>query len=922
MRQHNGKQLLQRVLMRSNRSVLPPGRIPILLIVPACQVLLGGGVNRRPLSIASYQDDKLVSIQTNQLIDQTNILLEQSSMSDVDIIAVLTDWLHHTSPEALSNMQLLMEHWIATTTKYTTNQPFKLVLQKFAQVGEAHRAALLLDTWIGKLGGHLSLSPTLHDFHSVLEAYTRSSRVSIQAMLDLVSFMEHQDMCPTVQTYSLLVVGIVRDHTVYNNWTNVLTTAMNRMEEKWETSDQAYHYLRGYSRAIRWALKKKQWSLGQEWYAKIYKLLRHPSVIHATVEHQRLEAEDHVDKLVGNLTSDYLSLTFRLQEYQQQNKGQDPSMKDALNVLDTISALKLEYLPWANHYSIIIEMWSRTKRPGLLEFLKNTQDIRLAQGKQLPIAWYSLTLLHTGKLHQSKDCEDLLQTVMELYQRDQLRGATDLELTRCWSHVLAAAPPARLPIVWAQFKAAAIQPNYMIYNNVLWGLARTRNSIRVGHDANEILSSMTDAGFPPQASHYSAVITACTNSSASDAASRADKLLQASEKRYCYTQQEWDRPRIDVYTNVIKAYGRSKTPLQALDVYHRMKDGEYAEPDVIVYGALIHALGLAKSVEAAEQAETILLEMEHAATFGQREELRPNTYIYTSCIKAWSMSTSENAPYRAEQLIGRLEDAFNATGKKDLKPDSVCYGTLVDAWARSRHPDAGNKAETWLRRFHDAGGTMNCIMYTNVIAAWWRSKADQPERALALLQEMKDECAKGNSEAAPDNRTYTTVIQTIAASSRPDKAIWAWKLVEEMSAAYISGNELLKPTAFPFTAVLNACAFTRSEANIADAFRIALLVLNEMHALDISPNHVAYRTALSVFFPRNNGDVRMEKESKEITDVIFNRCCQDGQVHPEIVELLRLHRPEVYGRIPRNISTGKVQLPPEWTINVHERNSF
>ena len=107
-------------------------------------------------------------------------------------------------------------------------------------------------------------SPTLHAFHSVLEAYTRSPRISIQAMLDLVVFVEHQDMCPNVETYSLLVVGIVRDHAIHNNWTDVLTTAMNRMEEKWKPSDQLYHYLRGYSRAIRWALKKKQWTLDRK----------------------------------------------------------------------------------------------------------------------------------------------------------------------------------------------------------------------------------------------------------------------------------------------------------------------------------------------------------------------------------------------------------------------------------------------------------------------------------------------------------------------------------------------------------------------------------------------------------------------------------------------------------------------------------
>jgi hypothetical protein len=929
------RRLLHRALLRGNpRSMTttlgrhsPATVIGMALPCRHPPVAAAGGVSvsarQRRVSSTSPKPDPLISIPITQLIDQTHVLLEQESIDDCDLIAVMTDWLHHhtaTPDTAASQMQLLLEHWLGTCTYYRTSEPFFLLLQQLAKMGEGQRAALVVDTWLGKLGGHLSLAPTLRAFHCALGGHARSAKVSVDAMLDIVAFLERTDMGPTVETYSHLVVAMERDSDHTHKWTDQMLSAIQQMDSKWNdsSSEQTYHYVRGYSRAMAWALKKKQWKLGREWYAKILlQVLQRPRLVHSTVPYEFPDNKERVEKLVGNLTRDYLSILFRLQEYEQTPKRQDPRMDEALVVLYTLTSLEMDHLPWANHYTSIIEMWSRTHRPGLWEFLKPVQQERLAQGKPNPIAWYSMTLLYLQKRKQPKDSEDLLHHVMELHNTDQLRGATDLELTRCWNHVLAAVPPVRVPALWTKFQAAEILPNYMTYNHVLWGLAHIA-SFRSAQDAQQVLSEMTDRGYPPQASHYGAVISAWTASHATDAAHRADALLQELEEKYFHTQQEWDEPRIDLYTNIIGAYGRSKTPLMAIEVFHRMKN--HVEVDVVAYGALIHALGRAKTAEAAERTEEIVAEMEHAATFQNKTHLRPNSHIYTSCINAWALSKAPDAPQRAERLVGLLEDSYAATGRNDLQPDSVVYGTLVDVWARSTHPDAGKKAETWLRRFQDMGGTMNRVMYTNVIAAWWRSKADQPEQAIALLEEMKDEFANGNVDAAPDNRAYTTVIQTMAASSRPDKALLAWTLMEEMSKGYQAGNELLKPSVYPFTAVLNACAYTRGDANAADAVRVTLLVLNEMQVLGVAPNHVTYRTALNVFVSRNakkRADHK-EQEREQMIKVIFHRCCQDGQVHPDIVELLRRHHPKVYDRIPKDRSTGNVQVPLEWTINVKE----
>lgn len=839
-------------------------------------------------------------------------------MSNVDLLAVMTDWLHHDAPEAASNMQLLVDRWMETSVRYETSQPFLLLIQKLAiHTGQGHTAALVLDRWVGKLGGHLSLAPTLQAFHLVLDGYTRSHRSPpMDAMMDIVSFLERENMNPTVETYSLLTAGFERTYETLN-WREEMIHTVGRMDTAWEntrTPYQSYHYIRGYARAIGWALKAKQWRLGMEWYAKIQVLLEQPNLVHETVEHQLEESKNHVPKLIGYLASDYLSILFRSNESQNKQKV-DPILHSAIPVLSMLAALNMDNLPWANHYSLIIERWSRTMEPGLIEFFNKAENRRLEQSKQVPISWYSLTLLYATKMNIPNDCENLLERVMALFDTDQLRGATDPELTRCWNHVLAAVPYDRVPVIWEAFQARRnmVTPNYATYNFVLWGLARCVRSINHPHalqSVNQVLLTMADEGFPPQASHYGAAITAWTTSFATDAAYHADMLLQELEEKYNQTHQEWYEPRIDMYTNIIGAYGRSNTPMKALSVFERMKGLKYVQADAVVYGALINALSKGRSVEAAEKGEEILWEMENAANTQRNPALLPNSHVYTSCIKAWSLSRAVDAPQRAERLISHMEDEY------DIKPDAVCYASLVDVWANSLHPDSGKKAETWLRRLQDTGEKLNRVIYTNVIAAWWRSKADQPERALAILQEMKDEHANGNVNAAPDNRTYTTVIQAIAASTRPDKAVLGWKLLEEMAKSYQAGNEMLKPTVFPFTAVLNACAFTSGQNNIPDAIKVALLVLNEMQNLGISLNHITYRTALTVFNPRNDADEQMKQEKEKMAKLTFQMCCRDGQVHPDILEVLFKHHPKIYNRIPKNSISGIVQMPPEWTVNV------
>jgi hypothetical protein len=129
-----------------------------------------------------------------------------------------------------------------------------------------------------------------------------------------------------------------------------------------------------------------------------------------------------------------------------------------------------------------------------------------------------------------------------------------------------------------------------------------------------------------------------------------------------------------------------------------------------------------------------------------------------------------------------------------------------------------------------------------------------------------------------------------------------------------------------YTAVLNSCAYAiGDDAEKADAMQIATRTFNELCNSEYGkPNHVtyaAYLTACRNLLPEG------ETRAASMTS-IFQKCCDDGQVHDIIIRRLetsltkeQLHDLYQSVGVDGDNAMDLALLPAEWKRNVQERKS-
>lgn len=141
-----------------------------------------------------------------------------------------------------------------------------------------------------------------------------------------------------------------------------------------------------------------------------------------------------------------------------------------------------------------------------------------------------------------------------------------------------------------------------------------------------------------------------------------------------------------------------------------------------------------------------------------------------------------------------------------------------------------------------------------------------------------------------------------------------------MSALYDEGNKNLRPNVVAVNAVMNACAFTGGE--LEDQSRAMEIAHRRMSELEKSsygkPDQVTYGTFLKVCANQmEDCDNR-----RQVIEIIFKKCCRDGQVGNLVVQQLKaMGPPDLYQRLVGKDIAEDVnmdELPSQWTCNVVE----
>lgn len=848
------------------------------------------------------------------LQDETDLLLSTPSVRSNDIIIdVLTRWQSHpNAQQAATGSNDLLFHWLESVrnNNITTAEPFLLTMKAWNRVGNAQKAADVLELWVQLLEGDLELAPTLEAHHVLLECFAKLGIV--EESLAMLQYLERMQSAgsltlqpPNVETFANVVTCLARTTDERNERWEQMLTIMKKLDNAQQQGPRGtYFRLQAYSHAVCYAVATDR---RDDALALLQKGLSKTSSV-GVLKTTHLYWEEHMQQDDAKSSPAHLVGIAYQAVLSKLSKEKAPQQMHALlTQLEDFSSANA--LPWPQHYAMTVDAWSNTctndKDDEVIlatasrceELLKRMEERQFSTNsdKMISFGSYERVLWMYGRVREP--AERLLAHVMNLLEKypDKLIVSDDTTLTAAWNHVLKAFHLTnrhdKVLRLWQRMDTMNVKSDSITTEVVLKALSHTRQQ-DAPELAEQVLRIMNDN--ERTAAHYEAAVVTWSRSKKRGAAASAQALLEELEQLYDNAVERLHelRPTVSIYNSVIAAHARRKNQAAAQQVLDHMleraKNDDYCPlPNSDSFAVILDGLSRQRSRTAAAKAEELLASMESS------EEAKPNKECYTSVMTAIVRSGDGKAPERVMQIYERMLDSCDDEGDSEIvRPDVVTYGILLDMWAKSRRQDAGELAEQILRDMQSNGLNANVVNYNNAILAYARSnRADSFDRAKDLLVELQESSLEGDESVKPNTVTYTNVIQSLKRSAEANKAEAARNLFQEMSRRFSDGDADVQPNVITVNSVLTACAFTRGDDETRRrAVQIALTIFSEMEKLEITPNSNSFRMLLETF-GRQVADMT---ERTKMAEVAFQRCQREGLVDAVVVETLQKFLPPMY----------------------------
>jgi len=353
---------------------------------------------------------------------------------------------------------------------------------------------------------------------------------------------------------------------------------------------------------------------------------------------------------------------------------------------------------------------------------------------------------------------------------------------------------------------------------------------------------------------------------------------------------------------------------------------EDVQPDLESFRLVLKAWARAKDEEYAPHRAQILLElMVHLYESGQNTNLAPDADCFDIVLKSWANSKHEDAPQKAEKVIIYM-DRLHHNGNEHAKPTRDHFNRLMTAWSKSKENwTAARRVQDILNHMiflskngKDIDLTPNIVTYSNVIAAWAKSRDDDcGRRAETILKQVEHKFkVTGDEDLCPDTIMFNLVADSHAKSSSNKSHEKARGVLDRQISLYKSGIKKCRPDVYSFTSVLSSCACLHGSASRKEklrAFEIAVDTFSEMSQFKLAPNRVTYGTMLkacSRLLPVGNDRVKF-------TSDYFRKACEDGCVGDMVLNRLEAAASAVqYKELMQGLTRNT--LPTEWTCKVPE----
>jgi len=267
-------------------------------------------------------------------------------------------------------------------------------------------------------------------------------------------------------------------------------------------------------------------------------------------------------------------------------------------------------------------------------------------------------------------------------------------------------------------------------------------------------------------------------------------------------------------------------------------------------------------------------------------------------------------------------ECLNLLERMPVQPDVISYNVAMHALARSGWSDAGIRAQTILESMinpspasSDGGNSStgavavkpNGRSYTTCMDAW--SQCGRSDMALSLLKQQLDLFDKtGEISYKPNAVSYATALHSLAASKDPNKAVKAFRLVQEMKDRNIPKNR------FVWNNLLHC--FATSRPNPMTVELVQKLYQQILERSD--PDHYTFGTVLKAA-----SNLFVWKTDRDFAPSVFREACDRGHVSDGVLWHLRQAVPvDTFRDLVGSDDIDITCIPSEWKRNVRGSSNW
>mmetsp|Transcript_29895 Transcript_29895/g.45303 ORF Transcript_29895/g.45303 Transcript_29895/m.45303 type:complete len:499 (-) Transcript_29895:60-1556(-) len=316
------------------------------------------------------------------------------------------------------------------------------------------------------------------------------------------------------------------------------------------------------------------------------------------------------------------------------------------------------------------------------------------------------------------------------------------------------------------------------YNLLIEGWARSRCGTAAAERCEQILTQLEEHPdtFPNRES-FKAVLLAWQHSKDSNAANRAQRILEKMIYDFLSGENRMACPDSECFDIVLQLWSRSglqdapQRTEQLILAMERLYDAtgvKSLQPKTSSFNSVLTAWLRAEDPETLKHVSDLIEFMETHAKLGDTS-IEPDMVSYSAyaaTLARWNCN-----PEEAERLLKKVE------GRKNLFPGKVFYNTIISCWSRSALPNSYRRARSVLDRqmnhyvdTDDNKCKPDVYGFTSVLASCAMERKEKQKAfqvGLSTFQQLKNSDEYGS----PNHVTYGTMLKCCALLLQPSNPL-------------------------------------------------------------------------------------------------------------------------------------------------------